>query len=792
MVENIKIEEVVKLLKIKIEEKSEKTDSNKIQMHCPNKSGHKNADANASLVWFKESQSWKCFGCGRGGKLIDLVMLAKKCSKSEATAWLHKNFSQSDEAKPSKMVHCRYINDIVDSKKGRYISLKNPSLRQVTNRDINYIKITMNKQFSIDGFSRAKALMVDHQGSRLIAFPDVNSMIYQPPKPVGILVVEGCTDFLTLCSTQISNDYIIIGRRSKTAKFTLPNSDLPVYVFLDPDANMDDFFGNCLNSVNNLRSSSIYAINLFESIEVKDPGQYFGVGLSEKDFINLINSQPKFDRDKYYENNVSENKLPFCFWGDNLKLIFVQFWDVIKAKGFKLVVFDGNRLEPVLMRIVDNVATEFNVRMLQNWVCNELINELPDEFDGFTREDLKEKIARCSHMISQKNLNILPFEEVEFNRDTRDESFLYFRNTAVKVSKDGKQLVDYKDLPSPIFDKQIIDKEFVLGVDFSNFSYYKFLQNLCKPSRENDYIDEERFNALRSSIGYLLHKFVNPEKQKLIIFTENNISSLPKGRTGKGLILEGVKHLINVISIDGKKFDPKKEFAFQRVDRTTNLIMVKDVPQGFPLENMFSMITDGLTLRKMYQAEQFLEIKDAPKIVFDSNYSIEHEQTSSFLDRIYEMETFTRYSDSYKPAHELGEIFFSDSWNQNSDEGWNKFYNLMIDNLQFYFRNDLIKYRSDTLKIRALRTACGEEAIEFFEVTLLDLPYFETPCSDYYNMFLDSSGKTAKEYSVNKFGRAVGAYCIAKGLIWEAKTQRVSPTKVSKIYRFNNPQYTDN
>lgn len=45
-------------------------------------------DRNPSFAFFLSTNTWKCFGCGRGGTTIDLVVEMLRCSIGEAANWL--------------------------------------------------------------------------------------------------------------------------------------------------------------------------------------------------------------------------------------------------------------------------------------------------------------------------------------------------------------------------------------------------------------------------------------------------------------------------------------------------------------------------------------------------------------------------------------------------------------------------------------------------------------------------------------------------------------------------------
>lgn len=57
-------------------------------IHCPFHSG----DRDASLKIYPEQNSWHCFGCGKGGSVIDFVMEMERCSFLRAVTKLDSDF----------------------------------------------------------------------------------------------------------------------------------------------------------------------------------------------------------------------------------------------------------------------------------------------------------------------------------------------------------------------------------------------------------------------------------------------------------------------------------------------------------------------------------------------------------------------------------------------------------------------------------------------------------------------------------------------------------------------------
>ena len=64
---------------------------------------------------------------------------------------------------------------------------------------------------------------------------------------------------------------------------------------------------------------------------------------------------------------------------------------------------------------------------------------------------------------------------------------------------------------------------------------------------------------------------------------------VPNGGSGKGLIHKAIGHIKNIVIEDGKKFDYKNQFAYQKVNKDTQILLLDDVPQHFDFKSLFSM-----------------------------------------------------------------------------------------------------------------------------------------------------------------------------------------------------------
>jgi hypothetical protein len=290
-------------------------------------------------------------------------------------------------------------------------------------------------------------------------------------------------------------------------------------------------------------------------------------------------------------------------------------------------------------------------------------------------------------IFSDKYLSIAKNIDVVFKEDTKDTSYIYFNNGAIEVTKKGIKLVDYIDLDGFVWRKHIINKDYT-KVSYKGCDFEKFVYNIAGK-------DEDKELSIRSTIGYLLHSYKNSAQNYAVILNDELISDNPNGGTGKGILINAISKLKRSAVIDGKTFSFDKSFPYQTVGVDTQIIVFDDVIRNFPFEKLFSIVTEGITIEKKNKDAIKIPVENSPKIIISTNYAIGGEG-SSFERRKWEIELAQHYTMKNTPLQEFGRLLF-DQW---SDEEWMKFYNYMIDCLQLYLSEGLIRVEFTNSKLR--------------------------------------------------------------------------------------------
>ena len=409
-----------------------------------------------------------------------------------------------------------------------------------------------------------------------------------------------------------------------------------------------------------------------------------------------------------YPDKEMNKEFEIKFWyrdRDKIKIeqrLFIEFLGHLGIKKY----FSGKEFS--IVEVANNIVREVESVHIKDKVMN-YFNELDEELEeGITKSIICNKIiAMAPTLFSKSYLEFLPILEGEFKRDKYKESFLFFKNCFVKVTKDKYETYDYCELEGLIWDNQIIQREFYKTDKESEV--IKLCLNICKNNLE-------RYYALISAMGYLMHGYRNPTQAKAIIFMDEKISDGSNGGSGKSLIGLAISHVRNSLRL-GKNFKFDR-FSFQSYEQGTSIIEFNDIHKNFPFEMLFTSITENIAIEKKNKNEIIIPFNNAPKILISTNHTIKGVDEST-LRRQFIIEFSDHYNMKFTPEDEFRKRFFDD-WN-NAE--WNEFYNFMIGCIQYHLSNGLVDYTRVNLEIKKQIENTSEEFIEFIEEVELDQRY---------------------------------------------------------------------
>lgn len=398
-----------------------------------------------------------------------------------------------------------------------------------------------------------------------------------------------------------------------------------------------------------------------------------------------------------------------------------------------------------LVRETNNTIVEVNEADLINYLKNYLMQSTPPE------EVVESFVKGIGTFINRKKLQLLQETELADDKDGKDYSQFYFQNKILKVFKDRIETVQYSQLSKTIWENRIIpfsieDRPNEKG-DFESF---------CMNISSNN---EEKFERLKSIIGYLLHRYKNPSQSKAIILYDEkmNESSLAEGGTGKSLISRAIGECREVVVFNGKKLKESSQFQYQRIDITTDVLSYDDVQKNFKFSSIFPLLTSPIEIEKKGKDAFELSNSETPKVLISSNTYVKGPGGSSDRRRRCEFELANHYSDKFSPIDEFGKNFFDD-WNEHE---WNQFFYFMFDCVQTFLSNGLICGNKEKERETRLKNLTSEKFLDVIT------NFSEINSRNDQRVFLEILNEEGEGLSPHMFTKWCKIYCDEMGYKFE-------------------------
>lgn len=459
--------------------------------------------------------------------------------------------------------------------------------------------------------------------------------------------------------------------------------------------------------------------------------------------MNDNNTKPFFNEDQ--NGKISLNNFAFKK--------FLEANRFFKNKPNENSSFNLIRKDGIFLKIKD----EFDIK---DFVLDYVENEIQSE-------KAYNLITSRTSVFKRDFLSMIKTDEIECLRDTKNTSYLFYKNGVVEVNKTDAVLKSYSDFGVYVWEDQVINREYK-EADHHESEYRTFVWKISggfdlpeNPTSE-DYANyksaQDRYNSFKSVIGYLLHSYNVGGDNKAIILNDEAISDDPNGRSGKGLFWNALKHLKKVQSLNGKSFNFNDQFPYQSVKTDCQVLVWDDVKKNFDFEQLFSVITEGIEITYKGKDTIKLPIEDSPKILITTNYTIKGKGGSHDARR-FELELSGFFNDKYTPIDFFKHKLFDD-W--DSDE-WARFDMFMIECIKMYLTNGLIPYKAITLPLKKLQVDISIEVYRAIK---------EVKFNEWinYNEFYDNYASTVRRFSERTktfVTQSIKKYCEFHGLDYD-------------------------
>ena len=416
--------------------------------------------------------------------------------------------------------------------------------------------------------------------------------------------------------------------------------------------------------------------------------------------IRIPVSTEKPVQDKFWTNKSGKYKLD----PESLHVYLVnRGYRSYKPAGVKATI---------LVKIEGNLIREISKEEIWELCWNYI--DLEYHFtDGEERRQVKDTFQRSRSLFHIQNLSLLRTVEINECKDTKDMSYIFFADCVLAITANQIQLKEYADIENQVFETDIHSisiKPFIKSENNIILSivpegeFYEFIQDLCK--NEDETINQDSLESLKTIIGYLVHRYKNPSLSKAVIFMDTYIDDNANGRTGKGLLTKALDYVRKTAFIDGKRFNFKNRFELSEVGFSTRIIRIDDIPKDFKFEDIFPLITERATVEHKYEDSVSIPYELSPKIVITTNYTVKG-TGASHEGRKAEFILSNTYNADYSPQMKFGHLFFYE-WD---DKEWVNFYLLIAHCVQEFLNKGLVQPRFNVAE-RELKIEATSEFIK--------------------------------------------------------------------------------
>lgn len=568
-----------------------------------------------------------------------------------------------------------------------------------------------------------------------------------------------------------SSEYFKLKKDTLRTLFNIANS---VYTCPDLDAT-----GQKLNHQLCLTADSDLYLDI-QTIDLPDHlksynDQYRRPCKDGRDFLNHFTG-------KDFKNQIRIAK-PYRFWdysvaydrSNNVKIKFgrpVYEYKLSAERVLNFLVKHGFARHRIseetteYVHIANNIVRQVKPEDIKSFVINFLRSR-------FVYEDLL-NVVHKSPILSANTYDTLPLEQLDFKDNTVDMQYMFFPNTTWRITAEGVHQLKAND-PKPMsWASKIIPHEvnkldpmftvtkdkngrFDIEIHNDKCLFFRFLMQTSRtywrkelednidhlPEDEiqaykkrnkftvkgENLTDQERYDQVLHLInkmyafGYMIHRY-KPASDPWVTYGMDdtpNTDGASHGGSGKSIFFKALATIKSQIDLDGKNtklFDDNH--VFEQVTKQTDIVYIDDAAQNFPMERIFSMTTNSITVNPKGKTRISISNDDSPKLGFTSNFAPD-DQSPSALRRILFFGMSNYYHDNklglFREKRQPRDDFGKELFKQYTDEEWNDTINFMAQCCSLYLQHEeMINAPMENIMHRNLTNHMGLNFLAWAEV----------------------------------------------------------------------------
>lgn len=562
----------------------------------------------------------------------------------------------------------------------------------------------------------------------------------------------------------------------------------------------------------------------------KDLRDYVELSPSMREFKNLLSAAKPAQFWEYKESQ----------FGMRLELNSIYLIHFLKLHGFYKMPFAASKENEILIYIKSNIVQQVTESFIKDFIKKWLE-------DNYYPINVQNLVINSKKIVEA--LKRLDFCDLDFNDFEMDFQYLFFQNTAVKITASDIKAEPYKGLLKNVWEPLVIKKDFkrtppafttVWNADRNRYDievtnkqskFFRVLINTSRvhwrkeletslenlPKEQADQYrtdhhfeiagphltaieqDEQRQHLLNKifTIGYLLHSWKAKHRAWCVFAMDNRISDegSSNGRSGKSFVYMALQMFRISAYVEGRneKLTDNKHFL-EEVTELTRLLVINDAHKYFPYQTFFGMVTEVMPVNPKFGKQFTLPFELAPKIVVSTNYASRNLDDSTQARLLYSV-----YSDYYHEKTENNDFCETrkiyDDFQQEilrgnyTKDDFNNDFNAIVDCVSFYMStiapNRKIDPPMENVRRRNLREGIGDAFKDWAD-------RFFTPEGDKVNKELiradvmDDYLKSNKRDSSIMFGRRLQMWCKYTAWIKELNPKEKHNTKDGRIIKKDN------
>ena len=187
-------------------------------------------------------------------------------------------------------------------------------------------------------------------------------------------------------------------------------------------------------------------------------------------------------------NKLEEETANHIFWSKNekgvIKIVHILFKNFLEDNGFYKFNPQGSK-NYVFVKVTNNLIDHTSEKEIKDFILTYLL-----QIDDYT---IYNYFAEHTKYFREEFLTLLASINVYFIEDTKDTSYLYYKNCAVLIKHDKIETIDYIDLGGYVWKDHVIDRTFS-PCKVGDCNYKTFIANICAT-------DKSRIKSMESTIG---------------------------------------------------------------------------------------------------------------------------------------------------------------------------------------------------------------------------------------------------------------------------------------------------